>query len=460
MSRALFIASLMLAAGVPVTHAAPITGGGPGGVGTTDGLSSLGLWLRADLGVFSDVAGTTTAVDGGAVANWTDQSGRGNTVTQSTVANQPTFTAVGTGNGQPTIDFSPALEYLATNTSLAGGMSGRSVFIVNEANTNGNVGVLTLSDDGSGSGSRYIITAETGVRVSGGNRIFDTGLPSAPNILAVRNPVNGFTSDIEAFIDGSSLNEASLGNTQLDINDTELLVGAHTNSSDFSGTIGEMAVYETELNDAQRIVIENALASKYGITTLAADLYSGEATGHDLGVTGVAGIDPGSGLQTHLSGGTEGFGIETTSLLDGESIFGGHNDGGTGATNAGLNNPLDKRLERTWFIDDRAAADIQLSIDLSDAGIDPSLAGVLNRLALSTDGGSTFQTLDILPDSIVGDRFTFTLTDAQLQSAIYTLSTSVPEPSSGLLLVGALSAVVRSHRRRGSSGRRRARAGL
>src|SRR6187402_1175483 len=67
-------------------------GQGPGGVST-----GLRLWLRADAGVTSSA---------GAVSAWADQSGIGNTVTQSATSQRPAYYTTG-GN---LINFNPTLS--------------------------------------------------------------------------------------------------------------------------------------------------------------------------------------------------------------------------------------------------------------------------------------------------------------------------------------------------------------
>ena len=71
------------------------------------------LWLKADVGV--EEANGDPAENGDAVSRWLDQSGKNNHVTQGTVANRPTYTAVdGLINNQPSVSFAEhACELLA-----------------------------------------------------------------------------------------------------------------------------------------------------------------------------------------------------------------------------------------------------------------------------------------------------------------------------------------------------------
>lgn len=79
---------------------------GPGGVGTTDGKSSLKLWLRADKGVFAD-KGLTPAKDGQPVQQWNDQSGNNLHAIQEITEAKPVFTS-SSFNKFPAVTFSAA----------------------------------------------------------------------------------------------------------------------------------------------------------------------------------------------------------------------------------------------------------------------------------------------------------------------------------------------------------------
>jgi hypothetical protein len=80
-----------------LSQAVPLTSGGPGGVGTTDGSSDLELWLRGDKGL---------TLSGSGVTAWADQSGNGNHVIPNSLAQLPTTGA--TQNSTSVITFNPA----------------------------------------------------------------------------------------------------------------------------------------------------------------------------------------------------------------------------------------------------------------------------------------------------------------------------------------------------------------
>ena len=98
---------------IPVTPA--MADGGPGGIGKTDGTSSLILWLEADAGVHENTTCTDLAEGDDAVACWADQSGNSNAATQATAGSQPTYT-LSALNTQPVLSFDGASDYLDTGS--------------------------------------------------------------------------------------------------------------------------------------------------------------------------------------------------------------------------------------------------------------------------------------------------------------------------------------------------------
>ena len=68
---------------------------GPGGVGITDGISDLSLWLDAN-------TITGLANNANMTGIWADQSGNGN---NALIGRAPQYTTTGAGNGQPSLFF-------------------------------------------------------------------------------------------------------------------------------------------------------------------------------------------------------------------------------------------------------------------------------------------------------------------------------------------------------------------
>ncbi|RMG39225.1 MAG: hypothetical protein D6732_04395, partial [Methanobacteriota archaeon] len=90
---------------------------GPGGVGNTDGTTTLKLWLKADAGV---------TLSGSNVSDWADQSGNANDATQSNAADQPLFVS-SSMNGQPALQFS---DDIMSGTNILASDNQATVFVV------------------------------------------------------------------------------------------------------------------------------------------------------------------------------------------------------------------------------------------------------------------------------------------------------------------------------------------
>jgi len=443
--------SLFTITSVSLAWAAPVTDGGPGGLGATDGSSTLQLWFQASEGVFSDTSGTTAAGNGDAVGHWQNLSGFNNAgnlynAIGDTAGREPTLMTGQTPNGGPTLNFAGGAKNTGSrlDATEAGNypMSGNETAFFALDFTTGQTccrGILSGND---GPNRAY---------AGGVNTMFGDTAPDPPG-----SP-NNFTYASNYVVDGVDTPTTGSGFHVItgELNPTaasnvRMVFGAgHGGNADYGGRLAEAIVFDEQLNRAQQIVVENYLSALHDIPLTTGDNYVGDdaASGdYDFGVFGVAGVDPGTGLVTHLSGGSEGLGIEVAALTDGESIMAGHNGGGAALTNAGLNNPLDVRMVQSWFIDERAAVDVELRFEPEDAGIDPLVANGLTRLVFSPDGGA-FSTVPI--DGIFNPdgSLSFMLTAADLQTGVFSLATAVPEPSTGLLMAVGLVGLIRRRRR-------------
>src|SRR5690606_26205333 len=75
-----------------VVHSQGGAGTGPGGVGSTDGTSTLEIWYQSNKTLYSDTSCTTPQTsDGGIVACWPDQSGNAIETVSSVSGEQPTL---------------------------------------------------------------------------------------------------------------------------------------------------------------------------------------------------------------------------------------------------------------------------------------------------------------------------------------------------------------------------------
>src|SRR5690606_36115807 len=127
------------------------------------------------------------------------------------------------------------------------------------------------------------------------SRIYTTGSWALQNMF-YQNPSN----QKSLFID----NTTSVTNSQgMDANNTRgFRIGAGRNEQAadyfFSGQISEIIMYNAVLNNAERIIVNNYLAAKYGLTLAAAnDIYTMDNPGNrnfDYNVAGIGQANDGS----------------------------------------------------------------------------------------------------------------------------------------------------------------------
>ena len=94
-------------------------GSGPGGIGSTDGSSSLKVWLNGAQGVFGDSTCVTPIEPDGAnaVGCWKDQSGNGANAIQANETQRPYYTN-NVQNGVPGLTFDGANDQLAFDRAI------------------------------------------------------------------------------------------------------------------------------------------------------------------------------------------------------------------------------------------------------------------------------------------------------------------------------------------------------
>jgi hypothetical protein len=208
----------------------------------------------------------------GAVSQWNDASGKGNHLTQSSGADQPTAVA-NQLNGLPVVHFDGVSEFLQ-GPSVISGTVGRTVMLVakNEVNDPAaDVTLIQLNAGGSeGNGKYWALTPEVALRVNG-NKIFDQALPlNEFHILAALSAASSQTAASEAYIDGVALGQASVVDAPLDTGTNGTQVGMSDYQqqfveSHFQGDIAELLVFDRALNSTERGTVRAYLNGRWGI---------------------------------------------------------------------------------------------------------------------------------------------------------------------------------------------------
>jgi len=326
---------------------------GPGGVGNT---SSNSLWLRAN---------DLSLANGATISSWSDTSGNNFDASQSNSTYHPTF-QTNQINGFPVVRFDGTDDFFDNNYNY----SARTVFYVynilstQQQNTdlgqiwgNYNEGVHlaldarntpgTWSFDASNSVSNTGKIALNGAAFGG-----FSGNPATPN----------WTYDQFDLVTGEFNATRSLTRQVIGSLVPSFGIGVHQ----YGGDVAEIIVYNTVLNTAQRIIVENYLAAKYNLI-ISNDFFLFQ-TSHKYDVAGIGRASAGNEHTSANSANLLRF-ENPSALANGDYLFAGHDNGDittwttTEAPNSGANI---QRLAREWIFDEtNEVGTVDITIDVN-----------------------------------------------------------------------------------------------
>ncbi len=162
----------------------------------------------------------------------------------------------------------------------------------------------------------------------------------------------------------------------------------NTNNKYLDGDVAEVIIFNTSLNNLERVIVENYLSSKYN-RVIPQDLYSFDAV-HKYNVKGIG--NDGSNLHTN----SKGYGVlsisNPTALASNEYLFIGHDNNILSnyvSTDLPPTLPNYSRLSRTWRVDETGElGNVTITFDLSgDAGFADPLT---YTLLIDTDANGDF----------------------------------------------------------------------
>ncbi len=430
----------------------PNGGDGPGGVGTTDGTSSLTLWLRADQGLFSDTGCTITATSTSNIACWQDQSGNLRSYTQSTPANQPNyFTNV--LNNQAVLRFNGVSDYLANPGSggavLAAGDDTFTYLATWMSNINSSYQVIFEQNNATllaGMRAAFLVAPDSGgsYGFNGEANDFHNASPFTPGQFELASIVlNGnATNNVYVFDSGTQF----IGTINMTTQNVGVTGGSAVgykipSTGEFlNGDLPEVIVFSEALNDVNRILVENYMSARYGIALNANDVYDGDTSGagdFDLDVAGIGQI---GGLQ-HTQAHSAGMIVLNGTFLteNGDWLLFGHRTPTNSnvitelPSGGGWDDNNDVRWARHWYIDvtdpSGNTSTVNIIFDFSEAG----MGGVLPdgpasnyRLLKRTSAVETVSFTDITALSgatvvIAGDQVQFWGVDVAQLGSNFTL---------------------------------------
>ncbi len=372
---------------------------GPGGKGTTDGSSNLVLWLRADAGV--EEAAADPAEDTDPVFTWLDQSGYG--YHAAVGAGTPFYDASNANfNGMPTITFVEGntdwlfIEDDGDEAPMLDNTSEISIFYVFNPDNSTDVRAHLSKRDGNGSAQSYVFY-ENGSQNSRINSNNDAGqsLTGGTTYINATTYQNG---DFDHFLNQVSGGGVSGGTASIPNNNSDLNIGEFQSGDGrtFDGNMAEIIVFREYLTNAERIVVETYLASKYGIA-LGNDFWD-EATysANNNEIAGIGQHTDGTIANSATSGALTISGGD--GRVNGEWLFWGH-DGGDFATYSSteiITSTNHQRLAREWVVNEtNDLGSVLVSIPASELPA-TGIAAPTFYLYVDADGNFTNATANVM----------------------------------------------------------------
>lgn len=369
---------------------------GPGGVGDTDGSGNLSLWLDANQGV---------TASGTAITTWADQSGYGNDATPPLTANRPTFTDPGI-NSHPLVSFDGSSDYLTSADDNSLDLTTWSIITVGKITTNKNYNAFVVKGTDANENYEFLTNFPgTGnihypVKFTTSARSTDSeaGETYSNSVYGVYQ-LDYDQSNFQIYIDGD-LTETDAETRTPQTNSNSLYIGNEqgTSNRELSGLLGEVIMYSEPLNDAERIIVHNAMSAKYGFALDANDVYDEDDNGYDFDVAGIGQAADGSNHQA-----AKGTGIVTmenpSDLDNSEFLIWGHDDGALSSFGI-LDFPVgtEARLARVWRASETSdVGTVDISFDLID--VFGSFTASDLRLLIDRTGNGLF--IDELASGII-----------------------------------------------------------
>lgn len=328
---------------------------GPAGVGNS---TTNELWLVVDTHCYSN-SGTTKATNNTLTQQWNDISGNNHHASELINANKPLYLS-------NQINGFSALRFNGTSSRiLSTGLSSNSqatVFVVVKINAlvNNNDGIIQAGPNGTAFTSNasqksigmWINTTNAtlwgrGVQSSGTMINVPASTPLTTNqYYIVTQDYNG--SSIDQYINGT-LNGTTAYNGTLQ-NWSDFGIGRQATES-LDGDIAEIIVYRNHLNEAQRIIVENYLSAKYGLTLSSNDLYQQDNPSRgnfDFELSGIGQINA-SNIHDEAQGSSIVKILNPTNLNDNEFLIWAHNNDVAQANNTSDIPPtIVARFDRVW----------------------------------------------------------------------------------------------------------------
>lgn len=347
---------------------------GPGGVGTTDGTSTLEFWVDASEGV----SGSSP------ITSWLDQSGNGIT---NTILGNPSLSG-SAYNGYDAINFDGTGDYISTSLNISGNtfprcdiyavyeMTGTSSAVWGEDNG----GYDRFLADANGAGGCNTAVA-SGTGCVNRTTLFPSSTPTITSAQFAEDINSGSSVIVNGVQSGASFrsNHENESSNDFDVGSIGRI------NFVMIGNIAEVFVFSENLNSAQQVILHNYLSAKYNIGLTGNDVYDEDDNGYDHDVAGIGRVD-----ASNIHEDSQGTGLVRiqlpNNLGNNEYLIWGHDNGALssfGVTD--LPATIESRLARDWSVSETGdVGTVTISVDLS--GIAGSITANDLRLLIDDDG--------------------------------------------------------------------------
>jgi hypothetical protein len=366
---------------------------GPGGVGTTDGTSSLKIWYDTDYGI---------SLSGTSVTGWENAAGISDLDLVETGGNKPSV-VFGAVNGHDEISFTSGSHWLRT----AAGMLDTSNFVTDQASTF----VVNRADLTNQNSTLYCTDPLVGnSRFSNhvpwnGTVYYDIGTCCNQNARLQVGGLSGLTDYNVWSYDAlpATGKQVYQNGTLLQSRPNTSLYHSHATQRfrigrNYKGDVTEVIIFKNKINSAQRIIVENYLSAKFNVTLSDNNIYTHDnpANGDfDHDVAGIGRVD-----ASNIHNDAQGTGIirmmNPSGLDDNEFFFWGHDDGGLHISNSSsLPNGVNSKLNHVWAVSEADATGSAVDVGAIDVVFDlADISGTHNaselRLLIDTDMDGSF----------------------------------------------------------------------
>jgi hypothetical protein len=215
------------------------------------------LWLRADVGAFTDTGRTTpVASDGDLIAGWQDYSGQGKHLSQSTSSKRPTW-KVNIAGGRPVARLDGVDDFMDAGSAVLSGASAFTALIVHKTTGDniwaGGIPAVTNNQLRIGQGGTYTLSMFDGAN----NPISLTAAP-ARTVWTVATYQNG----PHFWVNGVSRDNAgTIGN----MSEQRFFIDFGGTTAPVNGDVAEIIIYNVAITTAQRQQVERYLSRRFAL---------------------------------------------------------------------------------------------------------------------------------------------------------------------------------------------------